>query len=64
MIYVIESRGKGNGKADTVILRTFLSEYELAQYVRLNVRRLSDGYKYWKRFDNVEPGEEIENFSE
>ena len=64
MIYVIESQGKGNGRADTVMLRTFLNDNEAANYVSLNVKRFSDSHKYWVRFDIVDPGEKVENNAE
>lgn len=64
MIYVIESKGKGQGKADTVMLRTFLSMQEFHKYAETKEMKQSDGHKYWTRFDIVEPGEEIENYSE
>ena len=64
MIYVIQSSGKGIGYAVTVMLRTFLSDDEASKYISENTRKQSEGHKYWNRFDIVEPGQSVENYSE
>lgn len=64
MIYVIQSNGKGDGRADYVKLLTFLSDQEAKKHIAKNERKYSDGNKYWVRFDFVEPGVTIENCSE
>jgi hypothetical protein len=64
MIYVIESKGKGDSRADYVTLRTFLSEREANVYIQKYTQKNSDGHKYWTRFDIVEPGERIEPYAE
>jgi len=64
MIYVIQSNGKGDGNADSVTFRVFESTQDACNYVDIHEKKYSNGHKHWVRFDIVEPGDVVENFSE
>jgi hypothetical protein len=63
MIYVIQSNGKGQGKADTIKLLIFPAYKDAFDHIDINERRNSDGHKHWTRFDIVEPEVTVENYS-